>query len=197
VLGGARSGKSTFAERLASTLGEPVTYIATAQPGDAEMEERIREHRKRRPTSWVTVEEPVNVSNCIAEWGQKSKVVIVDCLTLLVSNLLFGFATGEQKSDHQRKDVVLEEMVRLAKAAKDAPAHVIVVSNEVGLGLVPPYPQGRLFRDVAGWANQLMAAEADKVYFLVAGIPLDLHSLQTKLTTLEEGSERKWTGKDS
>ncbi|HAA89897.1 MAG: Cobinamide kinase/cobinamide phosphate guanylyltransferase CobU [Thermoanaerobacterales bacterium 50_218] len=185
VIGGARSGKSTFAENLARSLGEPVTYIATARAGDAEMEERIKEHRKRRPVSWITVEEPVNVSNRIAEWGHKSKVIIVDCLTLLISNLLIEFATGGQEIDRQKKETILEEIARLAKVAKDSPAHVIVVSNEVGLGLVPPYPQGRLFRDLAGWANQLMAAEADKVYFLVAGIPLDLQSLQAKLTTVE------------
>ncbi len=172
VLGGARSGKSRFAEELAKAQGGPVTYIATAEAGDAEMARRIAAHRKRRPADWVTLEEPYSVAPLLAERGKEPGVIILDCLTLLVSNLLLREEDcGDEEEVTQR---VLAAGEELAAVARESRADVIVVSNEVGLGLVPPYPQGRLFRDVAGWANQIVAEKADEVFLLVAGIPLPL-----------------------
>lgn len=178
ITGGARSGKSHFAETLAQTLGENVTYIATAEVRDEEMRERIKEHRKKRPPSWSTIEEPQNVSSLIESLGDKDGVIIIDCLTLLISNLLFE-NNSEPKELLEGKEAVLKEVERLALAARDCRAHVIIVSNEVGLGIVPPFPQARLFRDIAGWANQVMAAEADEVYFLITGLAVELKALQS------------------
>lgn len=182
ITGGARSGKSSYAERLASALGESVTYIATAEPGDEEMAARIEQHRRRRPAGWETVEEPRDVAAVVEEVGQRPGVILIDCLTLLISNLLFG--SGLQESDEDALARVRREMSRLVDAAWGSLAHVILVSNEVGLGLVPPYPHGRLFRDAAGWANQLMAARADKAILMVSGLALDLKALHVDVGRL-------------
>ncbi|MDA8234796.1 MAG: bifunctional adenosylcobinamide kinase/adenosylcobinamide-phosphate guanylyltransferase [Clostridia bacterium] len=183
VLGGARSGKSRFAEELAAAIGkEDVVYLATAEAGDEEMKERIRLHQEMRPSCWRTVEETVKVARAIKAQG-RSKVILVDCLTLLVSNLLFQ--GGEFKEDAgamvAKEKEVLVEIEEAAKAAKEVEATVIMVANEVGLGLVPPYPMGRAYRDAAGRANQLVARYADEVYFTIAGIPLELKDLNRQL----------------
>lgn len=175
ITGGARSGKSHFAENLAAALGLPVGYIATAETLDEEMAARAKAHQKRRPPDWKTYEEPRAVGELLEKIGNQEGVVLIDCLTLLVSNLLFSGDPREDKASCQQR--VLKEIERLADVASNCRSHVIIVSNEVGLGLVPPYPDGRLFRDVAGWANQLMAARADKAYFLVSGFALDLKAL--------------------
>ncbi|MDH7578461.1 MAG: bifunctional adenosylcobinamide kinase/adenosylcobinamide-phosphate guanylyltransferase [Bacillota bacterium] len=180
ITGGARSGKSRFAESLASGLEKPVTYIATAEGLDEEMVARIKEHQKRRPPSWTTIEEPLNVTALIEKIGQHDGVIIIDCLTFLITNLLFK-ECSEGKVNSQPHQKALAEVEKLAEAVQSCRAHVILVSNEVGLGLVPPNPQGRLFRDVAGWANQIMAAKADKVYFLVSGLAVDLKTLNQDL----------------
>ncbi len=187
ITGGARSGKSRFAENLASALGKPVTYIATAEALDGEMAARIKEHQKRRPPIWTTVEEPLAVAALIEKVGKHEGVIIVDCLTFLITNLLFKDYSEAEVNQLQKK--ALTEVQRLADAAWHCRAHVILVSNEVGLGLVPSNPQGRLFRDVAGWANQIMAAKADKVYFLVSGLALDLKTLNQDLKKVVSFSE--------
>ncbi len=163
VLGGARSGKSSYAQQLAQGLGrERVLYVATAEAGDEEMRERIERHRQGRPPGWRTLEAPRNVGQAIREQAGDAEVVLVDCLTMLVSNLLLEGA-GE--------DEVLAQVRELAGCAQRAP-HLIVISNEVGMGLVPPYPLGRAYRDLLGRANQLLAQSAGRVHLLVAGIPL-------------------------
>lgn len=166
VLGGARSGKSSFALKLASSCGCEGTraYIATAEALDSEMVERIEEHRKTRGKEWITIEEPLQVEKRITG-GRGFSVILIDCLTLWLTNLV-----GGGRSDGE----ILKETEELASACKDCGAFVIAVSNEVGLGLVPENPMGRRFRDLAGRANQLFADKADEVYLVTSGIPLKI-----------------------
>ena len=170
ITGGARSGKSSFAERMAAEAGTKVMYVATCEPMDEEMRARVSRHRERRPKSWITVEEPLDVAATIANEASNYDAVLVDCLGLFVSNHLF--AQDEEADDQSKTEAVLAEVARFAEAARDAGSHVIVVTNEVGMGVVPAYPLGRLFRDVLGWANQIVAEEADEVYLCVAGEPV-------------------------
>lgn len=176
ITGGARSGKSSFAEKMAACLGKNVTYIATAKVLDDEMAARVAEHRKRRPASWRTIEEPRRVAAVLENAGQQEGVVIIDCLTLLITNLLFPPTAGDDEA-RGREEEVLGEIRRLARVACGCRAHVIIVSNELGLGVVPAYPQGRIFRDVTGWANQILAREADHAFFLVSGMAIDIKAL--------------------
>ena len=158
VLGGARSGKSRHAERLATALPAPWTYVATAQPLDEEMRARISAHRARREAGWLTVEAPINLAEAIG--AVASGPVLVDCLTLWVSNLLLN-------------DIDVAEATAALDAALDARlAPTILVANEVGLGIVPDNALARAFRDAAGLLNQRLAARADRVVFLVAGLPM-------------------------
>ena len=124
---------------------------------------RIKEHQKRRPATWKTIEEPYRVAEVLEEVGQEEGVILIDCLTLLLTNLYYK-QSSEQESDICSKQV-LSEIKRLAKVAKECRSDVLIVSNEVGLGVVPDYPDGRVFRDLTGWANQIMTEEADKAYF--------------------------------
>ncbi len=167
ILGGARSGKSAYAQKIAKRLqGEQgAIYIATAVAGDEEMEERIARHRTARPPSWKTVEAPQKAARVLEEVGEEGQVIILDCLTLLISNLMLDKAEATV-----REEDILGEVESLVQAAKGAKSQVIVVSNEVGLGVVPTTKVGCLFRDIAGRANQLVAREADEVYVMWAGI---------------------------
>ena len=170
ITGGVRSGKSSFAESLASKIGEKITYIATAQALDEEMSERITEHRKRRPKNWQTYEEPYQVEKIIQEIGHKTDVILIDCLTLLVSNLM-----SDCPDEQSRKNLSSKIKVKINVIVNEAlkcQASVIMVSNEVGLGLVPTNITGRFFRDILGQANQAIALNADRVYLMVAGIPM-------------------------
>lgn len=179
ILGGARSGKSAFAERLAERWGEPVLFVATASAIDAEMMQRIAAHRSARPDSWRSVEAPLNVGSAIREQGAGSRAAIVDCLTLLVANCLVG--PEHDHLDDIDADVaaqrVQEEIEDLLEAARRMALHLVVVSNEVGMGVVPPYETGRVFRDLLGRANQRIAEVAEAVYLMVAGIPIDVKRL--------------------
>ena len=169
VLGGARSGKSRYAQARAVEAagpGRPVAFIATAEARDAEMRQRILRHRSDRPSGWVTLEAPRETGRALEAVGPEAGAVLVDCLTLLVSNLLLAEPDGEKA-----EQAVLEEVGRLLSAARSAPVPVVLVSNEVGQGVVPASRMGRVFRDVAGRAHQLVAAEADEVVFLTAGLP--------------------------
>jgi adenosylcobinamide kinase / adenosylcobinamide-phosphate guanylyltransferase len=167
VTGGARSGKSACAERAALALGgEAVTYVATAAAGDEEMAARIQRHRSQRPPGWETVEAEHGVADAIAA-GRG--VVLLDCLPLLASNLLLGL---ESAGEEDAIGAVLAGTDALLRAAAAREGTLIVVSNEVGMGLVPPYPLGRWFRDALGLANQRVAMAADTVVLSVAGIPL-------------------------
>jgi adenosylcobinamide kinase/adenosylcobinamide-phosphate guanylyltransferase len=170
VLGGARSGKSRYAQTLAAAAGPRVTYLATAEVGDAEMAERVRRHQDDRPASWRTVEEPRQIATALRRWAPESDAVLLDCLTLFVTNVLL--APGNDAATAESE--VTAELESLLAAARETPCRTVIVSNEVGLGLVPEYPLGRAFRDIAGRANQQVAAAADAVYFLVAGIPLSV-----------------------
>lgn len=165
VLGGARSGKSQFAQQLASEPGEKVLFVATAEALDEEMRARIAEHRKNRPANWRTLETPSDLAQKLKAGIGDASVVIIDCLTLLISNIM-----GKSGQDSEKR--VLTEIKELIAAASRLEAGFIIVSNEVGLGLVPDNRLGREFRDLAGKANQLIAGAASDVYFMVAGLPL-------------------------
>jgi len=162
VLGGARSGKSRYAERLIETAAAHGTYCATAEPGDAEMAARIAAHRARRGPFWRTVEAPLEVASIVAAEASADRPLLIDCLTLWLSNLLLA------------ERCVEAETAALSAALREAAGPVVLVVNEVGLGLVPETPLGRRFRDEAGRLNQEIAALADRVVFVAAGLPLVL-----------------------
>ena len=174
ILGGARSGKSGFAERLARERGGAVLVVATATAGDAEMARRIAAHRAARPGAWRTLEAPAAVAERLAAEAPADTVVL-DCLTLLVSNLLLAHeAAGAAAGAAAVQARVEAELDQLWAGFAAGGATWLVVSNEVGLGLVPPYLLGRRYRDLLGLVNQRLAARADRVYLLVAGLPLAL-----------------------
>ncbi len=170
ILGGARSGKSTQAEKLARERQTPVLYVATAQAGDEEMAARIARHRAQRPAHWITLEAPRAIGTAIRSSGVRAPVVLIDCLTLLASNII---APLPEPIEHEEAEKLLNaEIDELLTIYAAGDAVWIIVSNEVGLGLVPPYPLGRIYRDILGKANQRLAAVADEVLFMVAGLPL-------------------------
>ena len=177
VLGGARSGKSAYAEALAARTGREVVYIATARTGhdDSEMAQRIAHHRASRPAHWSTVEEPLHLGAAIAHWRAPTRVVLVDCLTLWLSNLLFAQAGPFPDSGtitlpalfHQERRTLLEALARPG-------GDVILVSNEVGMGIVPMGAVSRAFVDEQGRLNQAVAAACNRALFIAAGLPLVL-----------------------
>ena len=160
VLGGARSGKSRHAEGLVTALPPPWTYVATAEAGDEEMAARIKSHRERRGAQWRTIEAPRELAKALAACGDGP--VLVDCLTLWLSNLMLAEANVEEETAQ------LEETLAATKGP------LVLVANEVGSGIVPSYPLGRRFRDMQGILNQRMAARAERVILMVAGLPLAL-----------------------
>jgi adenosylcobinamide kinase/adenosylcobinamide-phosphate guanylyltransferase len=182
VLGGARSGKSGWAERRAAEAGRPVLYLATATAGDDEMAERIAAHRALRPSSWRTVEAPLDPLAALREHARPGEVVLLDCLTIWVSNVLLDRLGGGAETAPSERWRELEARVvgaaeELVAAARAGRVDLIAVSNEVGLGLVPPYPLGRRYRDLLGRVNQGVAAASDRVILMVAGLPVDLRRL--------------------
>lgn len=171
VLGGARSGKSSYAEKLALELGGPdVLYVATAQAYDDEMRARIAAHRAVRPAGWRTLEAPSLADADLAQAVGPARVVLLDCLTLLASNTIL--ALGEEPAEDAAEEAMARQIAALLQVYQAGDATWIAVSNEVGMGLVPPYPLGRVYRDVLGRANQRLAAAADHVCLMVAGLPL-------------------------
>jgi adenosylcobinamide kinase/adenosylcobinamide-phosphate guanylyltransferase len=164
VLGGARSGKSRFALRMGRRTS-PRAFVATGEPFDREMADRIRRHKRSRGNGWTTVEIPAKVSDWLAEEGAHYSSIVLDCLTLWLNNLLRDRVRPAQVPTYVRK---------LLRATRFCSGQVVLVSNELGLGLVPGNVSSRQFRDAAGRMNQLIAAEADEVYFLVSGLPLRL-----------------------
>ena len=162
ITGGARSGKSQMALQLAS-VHSPKIFLATAEALDAEMDERIRKHRAERSNDWITVEEPVFLAKALE--GYSSGTIVVDCITLWLSNLLM------RSHDQQQIEA---EVARVCEALQERASTTIVVTNEVGMGIVPEHASGRLFRDLAGTANQRIAHIADRVIFMVSGLPLYL-----------------------
>jgi len=165
ITGGCRSGKSRYALDYANRHFSKKVYLATAQALDEEMAQRIKNHRKARGPEWQTVEEPIEVADKISEYGDKVEVILMDCITLWLSNVLLK---------RNKDPAILDEVVRLDEAVRQSKASVIIVSNEVGLGIVPADPLSRRFRDLAGAANQRIAEAAEFVVFMVSGIPLFL-----------------------
>ena len=166
ILGGARSGKSALAEQRAEQSGLAVTYIATAEAGDGEMVERIAHHRARRPADWHLLEEPVQLARALAENAANDRCLIVDCLTLWLSNLLANELPDEGRFSAERT-ALLEVLPQL-------PGRVILVSNEVGLGIVPLGEITRRFCDESGRLHQAVAAVCERVTFVTAGLPMTL-----------------------
>jgi adenosylcobinamide kinase / adenosylcobinamide-phosphate guanylyltransferase len=162
ILGGARSGKSRHAEALVMAAAGGGTYIATAELGDAEMAARIAEHRSHRSDFWRTVEAPLDLAPAILAAADPARPVLVDCLTLWLSNLMLAGRVPEHEGE------------TLCAALRAARGPVVLVANEVGMGLIPETPLGRAFRDAAGRLNQRVAAQADRVVFVAAGLPLVL-----------------------
>ncbi len=168
ILGGARSGKSRFAERLAADSGLAVTYIATSQPLDGEMTERIAHHRERRPAHWTLVEEPLQLVRVLREQAAANRCLLVDCLTLWLTNLLM-------LDDAAR---LAEERDALLECLDGLPGRILLVSNETGLGVVPLGELTRRYVDEAGWLHQAVAERAQRVTFMVAGLPMTLKAAQ-------------------
>lgn len=161
ILGGARSGKSRLAEQLATASGLEVVYIATCQPRDAEMRERIERHRDQRPPHWALIEEPLALARVLREQAREDRCLLVDCLTLWLSNLLL---TDDPQAWARERSALLETLPAL-------PGRVLLVSNETGLGVVPMGELTRRFVDEAGWLHQALAADCERVVFCVAGLP--------------------------
>jgi adenosylcobinamide kinase/adenosylcobinamide-phosphate guanylyltransferase len=174
ITGGARSGKSACALKVAGSISGKKAYLATAQSLDKEMDDRIKKHRRDRDDSWTTIEEPLDISDIIKK-NTKYNVILLDCLTIWISNLMHKKANGklEEASIADVKTIskaVYREVDNLINVCRVSNANFIVVSNEVGLGIVPDNPLARWFRDIAGLANQKMAEAADEVHFVVSGI---------------------------
>lgn len=168
ILGGARSGKSRLAEKLAADSGLDVTYIATSQPLDGEMDERVRVHRDRRPSHWGLVEEPLALADALQRLAAPGRCLLVDCLTLWLTNLLMLEDTARLGAE---RDALLRSLAHL-------PGEIILVSNETGLGVVPLGELTRRYVDEAGWLHQALAEHCDRVVLTVAGLPLTLKGIQ-------------------
>ncbi len=176
IIGGARSGKSLHAETLARDCGLSVTYLATAEARDGEMSRRIAHHRERRPAAWGCAEEPLHLAAKLRELAAPDTCVLVDCLTLWLSNLLFAGRAAAQAEAGQAIDCPLlrDETAALVEALPQLPGRIVLVSNEVGWGIVPMHPVSRLFADEQGRLNQRVAAACDRVTLVAAGLPLTL-----------------------
>jgi adenosylcobinamide kinase / adenosylcobinamide-phosphate guanylyltransferase len=163
VLGGAHSGKSRYAQELASAF-QRVVYIATARRDDAEMRAKIALHRRQRPSTWKTVEVSAGLDRALRELGPRADLLLVDCLTLYMANLMGRKGSGRREAQ--------SHIQVLCEAVREAEASLVIVSNEVGSGIVPPYRSGREYRDLLGELNQQIAKLADRVILMVAGLPL-------------------------
>lgn len=170
ILGGARSGKSTYAEKLAMQANQAVTYVATAQVYDDEFKARIQHHQDRRPADWVLVEEPHHLAQTLARLAQTKQCLIVDCLTLWLAQWICPDCKPPQESSWQ------SERADFLAQLPSLPGNIILVSNEVGMGIVPLGEINRQFQDEQGKLNQAVATVADQVIFVVAGLPLTLKS---------------------
>ena len=182
ITGGARSGKSRFAELLAAHPRLPVTYIATAQIYDEEMSLRVKKHQNQRPAHWALVEEPLALSSTLQKHAHDKSVLLVDCVTLWLTNLLLSrypemeTLEGREYTQalHEIEQGILEEVRTVARLAQEITPQVIMVTNEVGDGIVPDNPLARAYRDLAGRANQILGQGAKEVYSVVAGYPTEI-----------------------
>ncbi len=200
ILGGARSGKSHFAEKLAARRAghQGVLYVATLQPFDDEMRERVVSHRASRPATWQTVEAPFKLADGLLPAIQDQQLALIDCLTVWTGNLILRESgldqsvTGIEEEEAVQSSVlspdyarleteIIAELESIIAQARRREFGLIIVSNEVGMGLVPPYPLGRAYRDLLGRVNQRLATLADEAFFVMAGIPVDLKRLQAEL----------------
>jgi len=176
ITGGARSGKSSFAEQLVADMGAEIAYIATARAFDAEMEDRIAKHRMQRPAVWQTFEAPTQPSQVVATQGNRFDALLLDCLTVMITNrMLAQDIDWDAPSVAQMNAIeadILSEIKALLEATAASRADLVAVTNEVGYGIVPISPLSRFFRDCAGRVNQRLAAAADAVYLVVSGIPV-------------------------
>lgn len=169
ITGAARSGKSRLAKNLAGSVSDQVYYVATCMPQDDEMAARVARHQQDRSTGWLTIEEPMDPVRVLEDHDGPNRVFIMDCLTMLVTNLMLADAARTEKE-------ILEAMEVLAHAGKQSQATVILVTNEVGWGIVPGDPLSRQFQDTMGRVNQVMARWADQVYLCVSGLSLEIKS---------------------
>ncbi len=187
ILGGARSGKSTFAERLAANSGKRVAFIATATAGDADMQDRIAHHRASRPTTWTTIEEPLDLVHALQEASNQADIILLDCMTLWLSNWMAQqeFVVEDEvpykNSTTEHVFTVIEAFLATVRTLSIEKT-VLVVSNEVGLGIVPMHPLSRTYRDALGWVNQRIAQDAERVYLMIAGLAVDIKQLDSKAT---------------
>lgn len=165
ITGGVKSGKSSYALKLAKKMDKEVIFLATGSAKDEEMKERIRLHKKSRPSSWKTIEEGRGIIPVLSSIKPPHKIIVMDCLTFLVSNLLL---------DHHTEEFITEYIEKIAKIILKSPHTAIIVSNEVGWGVVPESALGRKFRDILGKSNQIIAKYAQRVYLMVSGIPVNL-----------------------
>jgi len=179
VTGGARSGKSTYAENLAKAIGDNVMYIATSIPFDEEMKERVKKHRERRPATWDTFEGYKELKRVFQEKQGSHQVILLDCITIMVTNLMFDFGgmDVEKLEDEAINEIekrILKEITAFLDEGNLNTETLILVTNEVGFGIVPDNRLGRIFRDIAGRVNQYIASRATEVYLLVCGLPIKI-----------------------
>jgi adenosylcobinamide kinase/adenosylcobinamide-phosphate guanylyltransferase len=181
LLGGARSGKSHFAQEYARRNAQKVLFVATATAGDEDMRLRIEQHKKVRPATWTTLEVPDHIAKEIKETINDEDLVIIDCITLMINNIFCRYDENqfENISDSLLENQVMSEIGELISCLDEVPSSFVLVSNEVGLGIVPDNRMSRLYRDLLGRANQMLAQKADEVYFMVAGIPLTAKDTKT------------------
>lgn len=179
ITGGARSGKSRYAEKLARDLGGDILYIATAVAFDDEMKNRIKKHKEARPDEWDTYEGYKGLGQVIMEQGGKYKGILLDCITVMITNIIleqvdFGDEIPSQSDFERAEELINDEIDQLMQSIRQSDATVIMVTNELGSGIVPENLFARIFRDIAGRSNQQIAEAADEVYMAVCGIPVKI-----------------------
>ncbi len=179
VTGGARSGKSRYAEQLCKNLGGKVCYLATAKAIDSDMEDRIARHKASRPAKWATIEKYCGFSDLISEEAFTScDTFLLDCVTIMITNIMFDLDVDYDTCAHDMLDDIEEkirgDIAELINVMRSHKKNLFLVTNEVGMGLVPPYRLGSIFRDIAGRMNQFIAKEADEAYLVVCGLPQKL-----------------------
>lgn len=178
ITGGARSGKSSYAEELAKMYGNDVLYVATSIPFDEEMKQRVKKHREQRPSNWETIETYKDMDNSLSGRLTQKSAVLLDCITVMVTNLMFEICSDFDEITTKQavcfEEYVMAEMKKLIDLAKKADVPFILVTNEIGMGIVPENASTRLFRDVAGRTNQMLAKSADEVYLCLSGIPVKI-----------------------
>ncbi|MGI1658668.1 MAG: bifunctional adenosylcobinamide kinase/adenosylcobinamide-phosphate guanylyltransferase [Desulfitobacterium sp.] len=198
ITGGARSGKSSFAELLAAYPRQPVTYVATAQVYDEEMALRVKKHQNQRPSHWALVEEPLALAAVLERYRQEKGVILVDCVTLWLTNLLLSRYPEEKvlqgreytETLHELELWILDQVKTVSDLAQEVTPQVIMVTNEVGNGIVPDNPLSRVYRDLAGRANQILGRSASQVYSVVAGYPVEIKAAgQALLDSLRREEE--------